>query len=219
VLLRMDVTSEADVRRARRRIERLTDGLDGLACCAGIFRAGPLVEAADEDLRRILEVNVMGAFRVVREFFPLLRRRAGTVVLIGSESSRCPMPFNGPYTISKAALDAYAHSLRRELMFVGVPVALVQPGAFRTALLGGVESEMRRVQRGTLFSEQLGRVRGILAREWSRGMQPQRVARVVLRALRARRPRAFYRVGNDRLRAALGKPPARLADHLIQWFV
>jgi NAD(P)-dependent dehydrogenase (short-subunit alcohol dehydrogenase family) len=244
VSLRMDVTSPGDVARARRKIERVTDGLDGVVCCAGIFSAGPLVEADEEVMRRILDVNLLGAIRVVREFFPLLRRRVGCVVLIGSESSRCVMPFNGPYTISKSGLDAYAEALRRELMFVGgdapsapggnapsaprgnapgapgvVRVSLVQPGAIRTALLEGVEAEMQRVQRRTLFAAPLARVRRILPREWSRGMQPERVARVVIRALHARQPRARYRVGNDPLRAALGMLPARVADWFIRCFM
>ena len=228
VTLRMDVTSPGDVARARRKIERVTDGLDGIVCCAGIFSAGPLAEVDEEDMRRILDINLLGAIRVVREFFPLLRRRAGRVVLIGSESSRCAMPFNGPYTISKSGLDAYAEALRRELMFVRasapaapgvVRVSLVQPGAIRTALLGGVEAEMQRVQRRTLFAEPLARVRRILPREWSRGMQPERVARVVVRALHARRPRARYRIGNDPFRAALGMLPARVADWFIRCFM
>jgi NAD(P)-dependent dehydrogenase (short-subunit alcohol dehydrogenase family) len=228
VSLRMAVTSPGEIARARRKIERVTDGLDGIACCAGIFSAGPLVEVGEEDMRRILDVNLLGAVRVVREFFPLLRRRAGCVVLIGSESSRCVMPFNGPYTISKSGLDAYAEALRRELMFVegnapaapgAVRVSLVQPGAIRTALLDGVEAEMQRVQRRTLFAVPLARVRRILPREWSRGMQPERVARVVVRALHARRPRARYRIGNDPLRAVLGMLPARVADWFIRCFM
>lgn len=219
VPLRMDVSSPVQVARARRQVERAADGLDGIACCAGIFAAAPLVEAGDEDLRRIFDVNLLGVFRVVREFFPLVRRRRGRIVCVGSDSTRCPMPFNGPYTISKSGLDAYAEVLRRELMFVAVPVSLVQPGAFRTALLEGVQAEMQRAARGTIFPEQLGRVRGVLAREWGKGMRPERVARVVVRALHAPRPRARYRVGNDPLRAALGWLPVGVADWFIRCYM
>ncbi len=214
----MDVTSAAAVAAARRKIEAMTDGLDGLACCAGIFIAGPLVEADEEEMRRILDVNVMGAFRVVREFFPLLRKRQGTVVLIGSESSRCPMPFNGPYTVSKYGLQAYAEVLRRELMFIGMKVAVVQPGAFRTGLLRGAGSLIEEKRSETSFPSQLDFVRHMLSREWQKGMEPVVVARTVVRALRARNPRAFYRVGNDPLRTLLGMLPAAWTDGLIRAF-
>jgi NAD(P)-dependent dehydrogenase (short-subunit alcohol dehydrogenase family) len=218
VSIGMDVTSARDVARARKKIDKMTDGLDGLVCCAGIFAAGALVEADENGMHRALDINVMGAFRAVQGFFPLLRKRAGTVVLIGSESSRCAMPFNGPYTISKYALQAYADVLRRELMFIGVRVVLIQPGAFRTPLLSGARSMHEGAGSTTLFPAQRDFVRRMLSREWENGMEPTEVARVVVRALRSRKPRASYRIGNDPFRAMLGKLPAAWTDRLIRLF-
>jgi NAD(P)-dependent dehydrogenase (short-subunit alcohol dehydrogenase family) len=220
IALPMDVTDGRSVARACGKVAALTDGLDGLVCCAGIFAGGPLVEADEKEMIAILDINVLGAFRVVKELFPLLERRGGTIVLIGSESSRCAMPFNGPYTVSKYALQAYADVLRRELMFLGVKVTVVQPGAIRTSLLSGARSTIeRREAAGTAFPTQLGLVRRMLSREWEKGMQPGRVAGVVARALGARTARPFYRVGNDPVRAALGRLPASWADSLIRWFL
>jgi NAD(P)-dependent dehydrogenase (short-subunit alcohol dehydrogenase family) len=215
----MDVTDGREVSRVRRKVAAVTDGLDGLVCCAGIFAGGPLVEADEKEMSGILDINVMGAFRVVKELFPLLKNRGGTIVLIGSESSRCAMPFNGPYTVSKYALQAYADVLRRELMFLGVRVTIIQPGAIRTPLLSGARSTIERRTAGTAFPTQLGLVRRMLSREWETGMQPARVAGVVLRALRARTAKPFYRVGNDAMRVALGRLPASWTDFLIRWFL
>jgi len=215
----MDVTSAREAAEARRRVELDADGLDGLVCAAGLFGAAPLVETSEDALLGVLQVNLVGAFRAVRELFPLLRRRSGTVVVVGSECTRCSMPFTGAYAISKAALDAFAEVLRREAMFVGVRVAIVQPGAIRTPLLGGAQAEMEKAAAGTQFADQLARVQRILPREWSRGMQPERAAAVVVRALHAPRPRTRYRVGNNPLRAALGLMPARVADWFIRCFM
>jgi NAD(P)-dependent dehydrogenase (short-subunit alcohol dehydrogenase family) len=219
VPLRMDVTAGAAVSRARRRIAALADGLDGLVCCAGIFTAGALVETGEDEMARLLDVNVMGAFRVVRAFFPLLEQRHGTVVLIGSESSRCAMPFNGPYTVSKCALQAYADALRRELMFVGMRVVVIQPGAIRTPLLAGARSSIGAAHAPTLFPAQRDLVRRMLLREWEKGMEPGDVADVVVRALHARRPKAVYRVGNDPSRAMLASLPATWVDGLVRAWV
>ncbi len=219
ITVRMDVTSGRDVARARRAVSRRTGSLDAIVTCAGIFRGGPLVEAAESDMQAALDVNVMGAFRVVREFFPLLSKPGGRVVLIGSEVSRCAMPFTGPYTVSKCALDAYADVLRRELMFAGIRVAVVQPGSMRTALLGAAGDAMRRSQRATAFGPQLTRVWPILSKEADRGMDPARAARVVVRALRARRPRPFSRVGNNALRATLGLLPRGVVDLFVRCFM
>jgi NAD(P)-dependent dehydrogenase (short-subunit alcohol dehydrogenase family) len=220
VPLRMDVTSAREVARVRKRIEASTDGLDGIACCAGVFTASALVEADERAMGRVLDINAMGAFRVVQAFFTLLKQRSGTVVLIGSESSRCVMPFNGPYTVSKCALQAYADALRRELMFVGMRVVVVQPGAMRTPLLGGALAMFGAGKKDrTLFPAELDLVRRMLSREWEKGMEPADVARVVVRALHSRRPRAIYRVGNDPFRGMLAMLPAAWTDALIRVYV
>lgn len=217
--VRMDVTSLAGVARARASIGRKAARLDGIACCAGIFRGGPLVEMAEADMLASLEVNVMGAFRVVREFFPLLASPGGRIVLVGSEVSRCPMPFTGPYTVSKCGLDAFADVLRRELMFVGVRVSVVQPGAIRTALLAAAAHSMTAYRQGSSFAAQLQRTLPILAREREKGMDPSRVARVVTRALLSRSARPFIRVGNNAPRAALGLLPRGVVDLAIRCFM
>jgi len=217
--LGMDVTSARDVARARKKIGTLTDGLDGLVCCAGIFRAGALVEADEAAMELALDINVMGAFRTVQAFFPLVAKRRGMVVLIGSELSHCAMPFNGPYTVSKCALQAYADSLRRELVFLGMRVVVVQPGAIRTPLLSGARPNADGRKDRTLFPAQLDLIRRMLAREWETGMEPLDVARVVVRALHSRKPRAVYRVGNDPFRAMLGRLPASWTDLLLRAFV
>ncbi len=219
VPLRVDVTSTRDVARARKRVEAATDGLDGLVCCAGIFRAGALVEAGEREMELALDINVMGVFRTVREFFPLLAKRGGRVVLIGTEMSRCPMPFTGPYTVSKGALQAYADSLRRELMFLGMRVVVVQPGAMRTPLLSGARTMVGADDGHTMFPAQRDLIRRMLLREWEKGLEPAEVARVAVRALRARRPRAVYRVGNDPSRAMLAALPSAWTDALIRAYL
>jgi NAD(P)-dependent dehydrogenase (short-subunit alcohol dehydrogenase family) len=219
VPLRMDVTATRDVERARTKLAASTDGLDAIVCCAGIFRAGSLVEVDEAAMARSLDINVLGAFRTVRAFFPLLEARRGTVVLIGTEMTSCPMPFTGPYMVSKCALQALADTLRRELMLLGMHVVVVQPGAIRTPLLSSAGSMIAPGRGRPLFTAPLELIRGMLLREWQKGMEPVEVARVVVRALGSRRPRPVYRVGTDRLRGMLGMLPARWTDALIRAFL
>ena len=174
--------------------------------------AGDTVFAADVDRRALSQMK--GLPRA----FPLLARPGGRVVLVSSEAARCSMPFNGPYTISKCALEAYADVLRRELMLLGVAVSVVQPGAFRTRLLEDAAEAFTDRAAGTLFSAHLARVRELVGREWERGMDAGEVARVVVRAVHARTPRALYRIGNDPLRVLLGRIPAWWTDRLIERF-
>ena len=101
------------------------------------------------------------------------------------------MPFTGPYSMSKSALEAYADSLRRELQSLGIRVSVIQPGAFRTTLLARAR-ESEALNRGTAaspFSAPLDRARDMLDRESESGMAPDRVARRVIHALECARPR------------------------------
>jgi NAD(P)-dependent dehydrogenase (short-subunit alcohol dehydrogenase family) len=204
-----------DTRDTQDALDEL-NGLDGLACCAGVFTGGPLAEASEEALLRAFDVNVVGAHRLVAEAFPLLARRGGTVALISSESARFAMPFNGPYTVSKYALEAYADCLRRELMLTGVRVTVIQPGSFRSGLVTGARGSVGAGAEGSPFVRQVEIVQRILVKEWDRSMAPETVARVVVRALLAERPRARYRVGNNRLRMLMRFLPTRVADAAIK---
>ncbi len=235
--LHMDVTDPASVARGIREAESAlgacaessgtsaarpascAGGLNGLVCCAGIFTGGALAETGEEALARAFDVNVLGAFRLVKEAFPLLVRGCGTVVLISSESARFAMPFNGPYTIGKYALEAYADCLRRELLNTGVKVVVVQPGSFRTGMLRNAAAGIRTRGEDSPFTGPLATVRRLLSREWDKAMEADRVARVVVRALYARRPRPRYRVGNDPLRVLLRVMPSRTADALVKRFL
>lgn len=219
VRIRMDVTDPRDIERAVTEVALATDGLDGIVCSAGIFRAGSLVEIEDAVMTRSIDVNVMGAFRTVRAFFPLLARRRGRVILIGTEMTDCPMPFTGPYSVSKCALQAYADTLRRELMLLGMRVVVLQPGAIRTPLLSGAGSSVEAARGRTLFPAQLDIIDRMLPREWERGSPPAEVARVVVKALRAKRPRIAYRVGVNRLRGVLGVLPAPWVDTLLKAYI
>jgi NAD(P)-dependent dehydrogenase (short-subunit alcohol dehydrogenase family) len=138
----VDVTDETSVDLMRAAVTRATDRLDAVVNFAGILGIGPLVEIPTADFRRVLDVNVVGTFQVNRALFPLLQAGKGRIVLMSSETGWQPsMPFNGPYAMSKHAVEAYGDSLRRELLMLGVAVVKIQPGAFRT---GMVESIMGR---------------------------------------------------------------------------
>jgi NAD(P)-dependent dehydrogenase (short-subunit alcohol dehydrogenase family) len=219
VPLPMDVTNRDSVAEAIAEAGRATDSLHGIACCAGIFTGGPLVEVDCREVMRILEVNVVGVQRVVSAAFPLLARGGATVVTISSEAVRCAVPFNGPYMMSKCALEAYSATLRRELSLCGIRVVVVQPGAIRTRLLLNANAAFARMEAGSAFGAQLRLARAALDREWRKGMEPGEVAEVVVRALMSGRPRLLYRVGNDPSRSVLGMMPRSLADALIRRFM
>src|SRR5262245_27461228 len=118
VPLTLDVTSETDIRAAAVEMENRLEGrgLAGVVNNAGIAIACPLEFLPIAELRRQLEVNVVGQLAVTQAMLPLLRRATGRIVNIGSIAGRSALPMTGAYSASKYALEALTDSLRVELL-------------------------------------------------------------------------------------------------------
>jgi NAD(P)-dependent dehydrogenase (short-subunit alcohol dehydrogenase family) len=107
-------------------------GLDVLVSNAGILTPGPLEVLSIGAVRREFEVNVFGSLAAINAFLPALRKARGRIVQIGSMTARLPLPFNGPSSASKAALEAFADVYRGELKPFGVTFVMAQPGNMAT---------------------------------------------------------------------------------------
>jgi NAD(P)-dependent dehydrogenase (short-subunit alcohol dehydrogenase family) len=129
-----DITDEDAVRGwANATSDELGDaGLDVLISNAGILTPGPLEVLSIDAVRREFEVNVFGSLAAINAFLPALREARGRIVQIGSMTGRLPLPFNGPSSASKAALEAFADVYRGELKPFGVAFVMVQPGNMAT---------------------------------------------------------------------------------------
>jgi NAD(P)-dependent dehydrogenase (short-subunit alcohol dehydrogenase family) len=95
-------------------------------------------------IKREFDVNVFGGLAVINAFLPALRRARGRIVAVGAMTGRFPLPFNGPSSSSKAALEAIADIYRSELKPFGVHFVLAQSGNMVT---GGPEKTAAALQR------------------------------------------------------------------------
>ena len=132
--IKADITSEADLILARDTLEKSGITLDSLICVAGIHRMASLVETDPDTLKRVIDVNLVGAMLTCRILHPLLSEKGRVVIVTSEVASFDPLPFNGLYNVSKSALDAYAQALRQELGLIGQTVVTVRPGAVETPL-------------------------------------------------------------------------------------
>jgi len=208
--LRLDVTDPTQIRAAADRVERL----DGLVNNAGIVVAAPLEELPLDELRRQLEVNVVGQLAVTQALLPALRAARGRIVLVGSIAGRSALPFLGAYAISKFALEAIADALRLELQPDGVDVALLEPGTIATPMW----TRPQRVaeQASERYRPRLEALRATAAARAARAAPAELVAEAVEHALTASRPRTRYVVGRDaKLRAAIERLPDRVRDRVL----
>lgn len=218
VTVQLDVTDAASCEAARRRVARACDGLDGIVNFAGILAVGSVVEIDPDVIRRVLDVNVMGTVRVNHALFPLVLARKGRIVNISSETGwQMTMPFNGAYSLSKHAIESYSDALRRELMFLDVPVIKIQPGPFRTGMVASIEQNFDRVaDASTHFKGLLKSIKKATIREQGKAHDPELLAEVVHTALTTRYPRIAYSVKPDPQRVALSALPDWVADSLVK---
>jgi NAD(P)-dependent dehydrogenase (short-subunit alcohol dehydrogenase family) len=220
--VRLDVTDEAQIAAAS---EGIGDGaLAGLVNNAGVAVAAPLEFVPLDQLRRQLEVNLIGQVAVTQAFLPALRRAGGRIVNVSSIGGRVALPLLAPYSASKFALEGVSDSLRRELRAQGLDVILIEPGGVKTPIWGkGNElaaelSGQMPPEGDRLYGRLIANVRKETAKiEKERGLPPRAVAEVIGKALTADRPRTRYVVGNDaRVRAQLARLlPDRVMDRLI----
>ena len=212
----MDVTDGASIQSAYDAIASNTDRLDGIVNFAGIMGVGSLTDIPEERLARILDINVMGTYRVNKKFFPLVEAAKGRIVNLSSETGwQSAAPFNGPYAMSKHAIEAYSTSLRRELALLDVKVITIQPGAFRTNMVAGIEQAFTAAEAETpKFAQVLRKLKALAGKEIESARDPDILAQVIDTALTAKRPKPVYSVKPDKLRSSLERLPLRATDGL-----
>ena len=223
--LRIDVTDGATIAAAREQIEATASGrgVHGLVNNAGVGVGGPLEFVPLDDLRRQLEVNVIGQVAVTQAFLPMLRQARGRIVYIGSIAGRMATPFIAPYAASKFALEAISDALRVELRPWGIGVAIVEPGSIATPIWEKAKDTTKQVsddlspEGHELYGAAVSSLREVMADFEKRAIPAERVAKAVAHALLSKRPKTRYLVGTDaRIQAALAAVvPDRINDRLI----
>ena len=213
----LDVTDAASIAAVR------VDELDALVNNAGIAVSMPIEFLPLDELRRQLEVNVVGQVAVTQAFLPQLRASRGRIVNVGSIAGRSSLPFLGAYAASKHALEAVTDALRMELQPFGIHVAIVEPGSIATPIwTKGAETFQRLIdglpaEVTTLYGARMLAFRKAAQAAGQRGEPADAVAAVVEQALTAEKPRTRYLVGRDaRRRAALQYLPDRVRDRIYE---
>lgn len=221
----LDVTDTVSISTAASAVAGAVGaaGLTGLVNNAGIVVPGPIEFLPLPDLRRQLEINVVGQVAVTQAFLPLIRAGRGRIVNMGSIAGRMATPFTGAYGASKFALEALTDALRLELAPWGISVSIIEPGAVATpiweksaknaeAMLGAVPAETF-----VLYAEAIEAVKKTAAHAAKNAVSPVDVARAVEHALTAAKPKTRYVVGREaKIRAAMALfVPDRIRDSLV----
>ena len=215
----LDVIHSSHILHTKQALEEY-GRLDVLVNNAGVARVMPLETAPTAAIQHHFAVNTIGALNITQMALPFLRDARGQIINVSSMAGPVPYPFMGPYSASKAALEALSSSLRQELRPWGIQVSIIRPGAVRTPILAKgpavVAAQLRHPDVEELYGDALRAVERFFSKVG--GVPATRVADVVERVVRARRPRFEYRVGPDAwvLLKLARLLPGRILDELIR---
>lgn len=221
--VQLDVTDADSVAHALDVVRASGVPLQGLINNAGIALGGPIEHLPLADLRKQLEVNVIGTVAVTQAAIPLLRQTRGRIVTIGSIASRFGAPFLGPYCASKAALAMLMDSLRLELAPAGISVSLFEFAAVKTPIWQkgrDLKDDLTARLPAHALASYAPFVEAAMRqidREERVGLDVTVVASAIASALRAPRPRARYVIGKQaHVQAVVAALPHRLRDHMVR---
>jgi NAD(P)-dependent dehydrogenase (short-subunit alcohol dehydrogenase family) len=217
----LDITDEDDIAALD---AALPARLDAVVNNAGVVVAGPVEAVPLPELRRQLEVNVVGQAAVTQVVLPRLRESRGRLVFVSSVSGRVATPMFGPYNASKFALEGMADALRMELAPWGVRVVLVEPAQTDTDLWRRADGDLNDAvatlspQHRDLYRKHIAGYRKSIPRSQRMAAPVDGVAATIEKALTERRPRARYVVGvSARAQAFLAQvTPTALLDVLLR---
>lgn len=191
---------------------------------AGVVVGGPMEALPPSELRRQLEVNVVGQVAVTQAVLPRLRASRGRIVFVSSVSGRVATPMTGAYNASKFGLEAVADSLRMELAPWRIRVVLIEPAQTDTALWRDADDALNESvaalspEHRELYAKHIAGFRKSIPRSQRMAAPAETVAATIEMALTTRRPRARYVVGaNARVQAVLaGITPTAVLDSVLR---
>ena len=198
----LDVTDDASVADAVRHIVSEAGRIDVLVNNAGYGVGGFVEDMSMQEYRDQFETNFFGAVRMVKAVLPGMRERgSGRIILISSIGVVNPVPGLSAYNGSKAAVDAFGHALRYEVLGHGIFVSLIEPGTYNTDIFHG----NAQYAAGALEPDSPNRVafdnlqRFAMKQVERTKADPREVAVKVRKVATAERPRLRYMVGKDTL--------------------
>lgn len=194
-LVPIDLTDDASIVACVDAVRKEGGRLDVLVNNAGYGSYGALEDVPMEEARRQFEVNLFGAARLCQLSLPMMRaQKYGKIVNVSSIGGKFGEPFGAWYHATKYALEGLSDCLRIETRPFGIDVIVIEPGAIRTEWGGIAGESLMKYSGGSAYGPYARRHAAMFngAAGSSLPSPPEAVARIIWRAIRARRPKARY---------------------------
>lgn len=190
--------------------------IDTLVNIAGCVVAGPIEKIDMEEIRRQFDVNVLGHLEMSKSLISLLE--GGKIINVSSMASYGVFPFISPYCASKRCLDMFFNALLVENK-KNIKVVSVKPGVIATPLWGkSIEENSKYFENCDGYEDEMRFMISNAQKNEAKGLSPEKVVEVILRADEAKNPKLSYTVGRDAFSARIiAKLPQSLVNNLVKF--
>jgi len=193
ISLSADVTDFSAVKDTLSTIYAREKRIDVIVNCAGFGISGALEFTDPTDARRQIEVNLFGIDNVCKAVIPYMRKQgSGRIINISSVAAIAAIPFQGWYSVSKAAINTYTLALANELRNFGISICAVMPGDIQT---GFTDARRKSIVGDEVYDGRIERSVAHMERDERNGMPPEAVARKVLHLANVKHPKPLCSVG------------------------
>ncbi|WP_369722838.1 SDR family oxidoreductase [Bradyrhizobium sp. LLZ17] len=134
--LRIDLTDHASMAGMMPQVLERAGRLDIFHANAGTYVGGEVLDGDPDAWDRMLNLNVNALFRSIHAVLPhMVERKSGDIIVTSSIAGLVPVVWEPIYTASKHAVQAFVHTVRRQVAKYGLRVGAVAPGPVVTALI------------------------------------------------------------------------------------
>lgn len=210
-----DISDEAQVRAAVSRVIEEQGRIDLLLNNAGFGISGAVEFTRAEEAEKLIRVNLLGADNVTRAVLGAMRaQRGGRILFTSSIAGILPIPFQAWYSVTKAAINAYALALRNEVAPFGVSVCAVMPGDIHTGFTAAREKS---AAGDDVYGGRIEKAVSAMEKDERNGMSPDAAGAYLAKIAGKKRVKPLYAIGAQyKLFAVLAKLlPARLSNWIV----
>lgn len=216
-----DLADEEQTLAAVARTHERFGRIDLLVNNAGYSPGMAIEQCSRQQLRHIFDVNLLGALQMIGAVTPIMRAQGGgRIVNVGSLAATVPAPLAVPYAGTKIALHAATDALRLELAPFSIRLSLVIPGFVATEVFDKARETVEHLRADSTnpYQKKMFELEEIADENLKTAISPDDVAKVIVRAATAKRPRAYYWAPfAARLQATfMGLLPARAQDAVLK---
>ncbi|MBW2500142.1 MAG: SDR family NAD(P)-dependent oxidoreductase [Deltaproteobacteria bacterium] len=193
--LAADLADETETARVFDQAMQALGRLDLIVNNAGYSPGAAIEQMSRSEIRQVFEVNLLSSLQLLSLSIPVMREQGGgRIINIGSVAGAIPAPLAIPYAATKVGMHAASDALRLEVAPFGIQVSTIIPGFVDTAVFdnareaaGHLRDDPTNPYRKTFFD-----LDDLAKKNLRNALSPADVARIVVRAATARRPKERY---------------------------